>query len=82
MYEPKCTIHSKHTLQSNNNKLMLFNDKDDRSDGDSPTQIKMRPVNLNVKFINKANFNVVDDDNANNNNANNNNNAINTNQPQ
>lgn len=86
MYEPKCTIHSKHTLQSNNNnnnnnRLMLFNDKDDRSDGDSPTQIKMRPVNLNVKFINKANFNVVDDDNDNNNNANNNNNAINTNQP-
>jgi hypothetical protein len=59
---------------------MLFNDKDDRSDGDSPTQIKMRPVNLNVKFINKANFNVVDDDNANNNNANNNN-INNTNQP-
>ena len=80
MYEPKCTIHSKHTLQSNNNKLMLFNDKDDRSDGDSPTtQIKMRPVNLNVKFINKANFNV-DDGDGDGDNANNNN--INTNQPQ
>jgi hypothetical protein len=73
MYEPKCTIHSKQTLQSNNNnKLMLLNDE--KSEGDSPTtQIKMRPVNLNVKFINKANFNVADahvDDNNNNNNNN------------
>ena len=55
MYEPKCTIHSKHTSQSN--KVML-NDKEDKSEIDSTTQIKMRPVNLNVKFINKANFNV------------------------
>lgn len=84
MYEPKCTIHSKHTLRSNNNnnnnnRLMLFNDKDDRSDGDSPTtQIKMRPVNLNVKFINKANFNVADGDgdgNGDHNDNDNNNNA-------